>query len=864
MAESVVDVTAKTGRSLAAGAGVTSWQTPDGPFIVEHLAGVDAGGHLVVFWWSPRADWQAVDVTAKTGRSLAAGAGVTSWQTSNEAGHSEQIAGVDRAGHLVAFWWVSWADWQTVDLSTMVGQSIEAGSGITSWETPDGQDTVEHLGIVGTSGRVLVFWWSNGSVFRNYVVTQHNDNARRGAYLLEVQLTPARVAGGRFGRLYERTVEGDVYAQPLYVPHVQTPTGRRNLFFVATSTNRVYALDADDDNPNPQAGLIWTASLDSWRPLGSDEICAETIGTVGITSTPAIDLPGQTMYVVTRRWTRRGEPADGSNYLHALDISNGNHRHDPVLIQAADPASGRRFDARCQRNRPGLLLHRGVVYVAFGTFSCDASCPEDYYHGWVLGYRASDLQQVAVFCTSADGGGAGVWQSGNGLVSDGDSIYFETGNDLFQAHARLGDSFVKLEILPDWPGLRLAAAFTPSNAARLRDGDPGVPGHSGDTDLGSGGPMLLPNGRLIGGGKQGRYYVLDSGTLTLTQDTTSPDPVRIGEGFQAFYNTYYAGPISDYAAGEHYGPNIHGGPVYWQATSYIYQMPEKDFLKAFHYNLATGTVSETPSLTAAVKPPDGMPGGHSSLSANGNIDGVVWTIFPNADGQWSKVGGTMVAFDATTLAEIWRDREPVPFAKFNPPTIAHGRIIRPTFASDVFSNLPGKVIVYGLRPTGGPPQSQWRRWQTGEDPQPLWSIDQKHWQFGGPDGLLGAPIGDEQEVGDGRGRHREFRRAVLWKHGLTFSVSPPPANGDASCHDPRSGSRTDLESSIYWTPETGAQAVTGEIRSCWLAEGGPRGRLGYPIADEEDTSEGHGRMARFEHGEITWQVARGTEVKFSA
>ena len=681
------------------------------------------------------------------------------------------------------------------------------------------------------------------------VTTHRNDTSRSGAYLAETELTPATVASSQFGKLYERIVNGDVYAQPLYVRGVATPSGTRNLFFIATSTNDVYAFDADDTSTDPWAGRVWQRNLNPWRPLViGTEICTETVGSVGITSTPVIDTVTNTMYVVTRRsggtvvasggqlyqlhnngriwrytgtpitgwqligdnpltiqiaasnsspglfqlhrtgdiwrydgtpitgWTRidanpqtvglvaagvsggatltqlrdsgailnwsggsawtqldanpltvqiasastiggtqlyqlhrtgaiwkyvgpgwqqldnnpltvkivaagpdlyqlhsngnvwkytgtpftgwqqldnnpattdivaspsgfgtpnyakgsvlhqlhttgkiwrytgtpfsgwqmldtngataqivadnvtqdlyqvhidgsiwryTGTPCsgnncpgwqlldnnwalnDGANYLHAVNIADGTERRPPVVITATD-AHGVRFDSRCQRQRPGLLLLGGVVYLGFGTFSCDGGAPDGQpYRGWILGYRASDLAPAGVYCTSPDGGGCGVWQSGGGLVGGPDgAIYFETGNDDVNHHAALGDSFVRLPVVAG--GFGAATHFTPANADRLRDGGPlspaaaawyGSPTGPGDTDLGSGGPMLLPGGRLIGGGKQGRYYVLDTATMTQSQNAT---PGADGfQGFQAFVNTYHPTfTVRDYEMGE--------------------------------------------------------------------------------------------------------------------------------------------------------------------------------------------------------------------------------------------------------------------------------------------------------------------------
>src|SRR5262249_23503007 len=159
-------------------------------------------------------------------------------------------------------------------------------------------------------------------------------NHRTGAYLHETQLTPATVAGSRFGRLFERDVDGSPYAQILYVRDVQgTPLGSKNLFLVATSTNKVYAFDADDHAPGGSVGLVWEATLAPTRMLNRDEICRETWGTVGITSTPVIDVVSQTVYAVARHWPEDPMPTppgkinlDGDHYLHALKLNDGTDR----------------------------------------------------------------------------------------------------------------------------------------------------------------------------------------------------------------------------------------------------------------------------------------------------------------------------------------------------------------------------------------------------------------------------------------------------------------------------------------------------------------------------------------------------------
>jgi hypothetical protein len=63
-----VDVSSLTGAQVSGPP--VSWQTPNGPFNVEHVAAVNAANELLAFWWSPQHDWQVVTVTAKTGQCV--------------------------------------------------------------------------------------------------------------------------------------------------------------------------------------------------------------------------------------------------------------------------------------------------------------------------------------------------------------------------------------------------------------------------------------------------------------------------------------------------------------------------------------------------------------------------------------------------------------------------------------------------------------------------------------------------------------------------------------------------------------------------------------------------------------------------
>ncbi len=149
-----VNVTQKTGQPTVGDA--TSWQTPNGPFNVEHLAARNANGDVIVYWWSPQHDWQAVNVSQKTGQKVTGQ--LTSWQTMNGPFNVEHLAGRNPNGDLIVFWWSPQHDWKSVNVSQKAGQKI-AGD-LTSWQTKNGPFNVEHLAGRNPNGDLIVFWWS--------------------------------------------------------------------------------------------------------------------------------------------------------------------------------------------------------------------------------------------------------------------------------------------------------------------------------------------------------------------------------------------------------------------------------------------------------------------------------------------------------------------------------------------------------------------------------------------------------------------------------------------------------------------------------------------------------------------------------
>jgi YVTN family beta-propeller protein len=263
------------------------------------------------------------------------------------------------------------------------------------------------------------------------VTTYHNDNARTGQNTSETALTPANVNSSHFGKLFARAVDGVIYAQPLYVSNLAIAGGTHNVVFVATEHDSVYAFDADSGAQLWKKSLILSGESTVTTPI--TPVCNNIVPEIGITSTPVIDLTSNTLYAVAR--TSRGCPRKCQFFqrLHALDIITGAEKFGgPTEIQASVPGwglgsvAGRvSFDPLWQNQRVGLLLRGGYVYIAWASH-CDVHA----FHGWVMAYNATTLQQAGVWNDTPDGGEGGIWGGAPAADSDG-NVYVATGNGTF-------------------------------------------------------------------------------------------------------------------------------------------------------------------------------------------------------------------------------------------------------------------------------------------------------------------------------------------------------------------------------------------------------------------------------------------------
>ena len=527
------------------------------------------------------------------------------------------------------------------------------------------------------------------------VTTQHNDNSRTGANLQEPFLTPANVNEKSFGKLYSVVLDGQVYAQPLYVSNVKIPgQGTRNVVYLATMNNSVYALDAD--NAGKQ---YWKANFGT--PVKPADIGADGNITfsIGILGTPVIDLATGTIYFVSRTETNVGQPnRTYAQALNALDITSGAPKFgSPVAIKATYTTSDGTltFNPEIQNQRPALTLANGDIYIAWASHDDHGD-----YHGWVMSYKAATLAQDHVYSdtstsatTSPNGFGnapqttaqGGIWQAGQGLTVDSTgNVYFSSGNGAFEVSTggvqQTGNSFAKLS-----PTLQLLDFFTPHNSASL---------NMGDQDLGSSGLLNIPGtNMLVSGGKPGIFYLVDD--TSMGHFNASQDQVK--QEFRAIFGT----------GSQH----IHGGPVYLDSSANgpaVYVWGENDVLRAFSYSTSSSLFNTTPFAMSAMTAPmtnanGAMPGGFLSISANGNTNAIVWASTPfSGNALHVTVQGVLHAFDANTLTELWTDKtndardETGNFAKYSPPTVANGMVFFANFGPLGAPDGSGGVNAYGL------------------------------------------------------------------------------------------------------------------------------------------------------------------------
>ena len=474
---------------------------------------------------------------------------------------------------------------------------------------------------------ILVFCFlvfAASPAFAQDVLTYHNNNARNGLNSSETKLTLSNVNSASFGKLFTLSVDGLVDAEPLYLSAVPVQGTTHNLLIVATEHGSVYAFDADTGS------LLWhITTLKSGETTSDDRGCSQVTPEIGITSTPVINRPKGSNGVIYTVAMSKDSSRNYHQRLHALDATTGNELFKgPVEIQAKYPGTGDNssggyviFDPSQYKERSGLLLLNGMVYLAWASH-----CDIRPYTGWIMGYNATTLAQKTVLNVTPNANEGAIWGAGAGLTADAlGNIFFLDANGVFDTtlnsngfpiNGDYGNAFVRLTTKG---GLAVADYFEMDNGVQESDSD---------TDLGSGGALLLPAMKdssgttwelAVGAGKDSNLYLVNRSAMgkfnpnsnKIYQELTGALPGGIWSMPAFFGNKLYYGPV--------------GQPIF-----------------AFQFKnarLLTTPAAQTNNSFA-------YPGATPSISANKSQNAIVWAT-ENTD------PAVLHAYNATTLQELY-------------------------------------------------------------------------------------------------------------------------------------------------------------------------------------------------------------------
>ncbi len=513
------------------------------------------------------------------------------------------------------------------------------------------------------------------------VTTYHYDNARDGLNAAETILTPSNVNSTQFGKIGFDTVDGLVDAEPLYVANLTVAGVLHNVLYVATENDSVYAFDADTGTQ------LWkTSVLGSGETTSDDRGCTQITPQIGITSTPVIDRKQGTDGTLFTVGMTKDASGNYHQRLHALDLITGAEvSGSPTEISASYPGSGDNsqngnvvFDPAQYAERAALLLLNGNVYLAW-----TSHCDDQPYTGWIMAYSETTLKQTQVLDLTPNGEGGSIWMAGDGLAADSSgNIYFLDANGTFDlgfdssgfpTMGDFGNGMIKLSVNSSGT-LAVADYFQPYNT----DAE-----SAADTDLGSGGEILLPDMTdstgntqqlIVGAGKDGHIYLGNRNNLGKFNSMTSNNSNLYQDVSGAINGAVFSTPA------------YFNGVLYYAAV--------KDALRAFpltQAKLATTASSQSATNFA-------YPGATPSISANGTQTGIVWALESTPPSTTTPVSPAVLhAYDATNLAtELYNSNQAASGRdsfgngnKYITPMIVNGK---------VYVGTPTGVAVFGLLP----------------------------------------------------------------------------------------------------------------------------------------------------------------------
>jgi PQQ-like domain len=332
-------------------------------------------------------------------------------------------------------------------------------------------------------GALLSCLMASAAAADQSVVTYHNAANRDGLYV-DSALTWAAAPKIKLDTAFNASVDGLIYAQPLY----WLPAGKPGQLIVATEQNFVYALDAATGKQ------IWAKSLGAPVPLS--KLPCGNINPMGVTGTPVLDLSAERVYLEAFVETASGP----RHFVFALSLANGAIAWQ-ADIGAELGALHRTFDEQPQGQRSALALINGNLYVPYAGHFGDCGV----YNGMVVGLNVAKHAVFGAWSTKTQGGGS--WGQ-SGVAWDGSALYVTTGN-VFGASTVWGGSeaVVRLPLTLADPTANPAEFFAPANWHTLDERDLDLGGTSAI-------PFLAPSTeRVLALGKDGNAYLLNPENL---------------------------------------------------------------------------------------------------------------------------------------------------------------------------------------------------------------------------------------------------------------------------------------------------------------------------------------------------------------
>jgi hypothetical protein len=321
------------------------------------------------------------------------------------------------------------------------------------------------------------------------VITYHNAANRSGLYVAPT-LTWTKAPTVKLDTSFHATINGAVYAQPLY--WVPPAGGGATRIIVATENNDVYALDAST------GAKIWTRFLGGPVPLSA--LPCGNINPMGITGTPVIDPVAEIVYLEAFIETSGGP----RHYVFALSLATGAIASGwPVDVGKGLVLLHLGFNETPQGQRSALTLVNGRLYVPYAGHYGDCGA----YRGMVVGVDVANLAVFGAWSTTAEAGGS--WGQ-SGVAFDGASMFVTTGN-AFDTSPTWGGSKAVIRLPPTLANpTSNADFFTPENWSALDQEDLDLGGTSAI-------PINVPVSpvvqRVLALGKDGNAYLLNRANL---------------------------------------------------------------------------------------------------------------------------------------------------------------------------------------------------------------------------------------------------------------------------------------------------------------------------------------------------------------